>query len=78
MLQNDENALDGLLLAAHSTGDHITLARLYTQAADLTEASGNTDATCFYLTHAYVFALEQGLDIATEIHARLKAHGREE
>jgi hypothetical protein len=36
------------------------------------------DAACFYLTHAYVFALSAGATEAGALHARLLAHGREE
>ena len=35
------------------------------------------DAACFFLTHAYVFALEAGASEAGVLHARLKAQGRE-
>jgi len=78
LLRNDTKVLERLLLAAHSTGDHVELANLYIRAADLSDASGSVDAACFYLTHAYVFALEQGMDTAKKIHARLVVHGREE
>ena len=71
-------ALDAALLKAHAEGDGRALARLYTQAADLSEQSGDHDAMCFYLTHAYVFALETGAPEADALHARLKAEGREE
>ena len=67
--------LDQRLLAAHDAGDHIALVELYTQAAD---AARDLDAECFYLTHAYVFALEQNHLDYKGLHARLKAHGREE
>lgn len=78
MPQNDRETLDALLLAADASADHRALAIFYSRAADASEQSGDTDAACFYLTHAYVFALEQGLAKATEIHARLKIYGREE
>lgn len=69
------NDLDQRLLAAHDAGDHLALVDLYTQAAEATE---DLDAVCFYLTHAYVFALEQNHPDQGALHARLKAYGREE
>ncbi|MBW4982355.1 hypothetical protein KZZ07_07365 [Mameliella sp. CS4] len=67
-------ALDDMLLAAHEAGDRPALVGLYAQAA---ETVNDMDAACFYLTHAYVFALELGDRRATALHARLKAEGRE-
>ena len=66
------------MLAAHATGDTTALVGLYGKAADDCEARGEVDAACFYLVHAYVFALEIGNDAAGEFHRRLVAHGREE
>ena len=70
-------ALDAALLAAHEARDGPALARLYARAGDRRERAGDVDAACFYLTHAYVHALEEGLSEAALLHARLKAHGRE-
>ncbi len=67
--------LDADLLAAHAANDRTALIRLYTQAAD--EAADEA-AAGFYLTHAYVFALEAGAPQATALHQRLVAAGREE
>lgn len=67
--------LDAAMIAAHAAHDPAALIRLYTQAAD---ASNDLDAACFYLTHAYVFALEAGAAQAGRLHARLVHHGREE
>jgi len=61
------------LVAAHSAGDASNLVALYTQAADV---APDTDTACFFLTHAYIFALEQNHPDAASLHARLKAHGR--
>jgi len=69
------NDLDQRLLAAHDAEDYAALVGLYTQAAD---AAKDLDAACFYLTHAYIFALEQNHPDQGDLHARLKAHGREE
>ena len=67
-------ALDAQLIAAHDGDDRAALIQLYTKAADI---SNDLDAACFFLTHAYVFALEGGVPEASALHARLKAHGRE-
>lgn len=50
-------ALDRALLDAHARGDTGALIGLYAAAAD---ASGDDQAAGFFLTHAYVFALEAG------------------
>ncbi|MGK7653101.1 hypothetical protein ACSQ76_12005 [Roseovarius sp. B08] len=67
-------ALDTAMVAAHEAHDAAALIRLYTQAAD---TANDLDASCFYLTHAYVFALEAGAPDARRLHARLVRHGRE-
>ena len=67
-------SLDAQMIAAHEARDLPALVRLYTQAAD---AANDVDAACFYLTHAYIFALDAGAAEAPALHARLKAHGRE-
>ncbi|MDP5217068.1 hypothetical protein Q5Y75_07555 [Ruegeria sp. 2205SS24-7] len=69
-------ALDQLLLKAHAEDDKAALVRLYTEAADQSEAGGNVDAACFYLTHALVFALETGASEAKQLNARLVEKGR--
>jgi hypothetical protein len=66
--------LDTALLAAHETGDLDALVGLYHQAA--TEAPAE-DAAGFYLTHAYVFALEHGDRRAESIRAELIRLGRD-
>ena len=77
-MPQNEDRLDRQMLAAHARDDLGALVGLYTQAADLSEQAQNIDAACFYLTHAYIFALDTGADEAKELHARLKARGREE
>lgn len=67
-------ALDSQLLAAHARDDRAALVALYTQAADW---ANDPDAACFFLTHAYVFALERGDPRASDLHTRLKVEGRE-
>jgi len=66
--------LDAQLLSAHSAGDKAALVGLYTQAA---EQAAQVDAACFYLTHAYIFALDLGDPRARALRAELVRHGRE-
>ena len=68
------SALDAAMIAAHAAHDQAALIRLYTQAAD---EANDLDAACFFLTHAYIFALESGAPEASGLHARLVKHGRE-
>ncbi len=67
--------LDARLLAAHTAGDQCALVTLYTEAAENTPIP---DAAAFYLTHAYVHALELAHPAMPELRARLIAQGREE
>lgn len=71
----DRAELDAALLRAHETENLPALIQLYTAAAD---AEPNVDAACFYLTHAYVFALQADAPDRVALNARLVAHGREE
>ncbi|MDU9003413.1 hypothetical protein [Sedimentitalea todarodis] len=66
--------LDARLLAAHAARDHRALVALYREAA---ETADTPEAAGFYLTHAYVFALEQDHPAAPDLRARLIADGRE-
>jgi hypothetical protein len=61
------------LLDAHARDDRAALVALYTEAAD---AARNLDAACFYLTHAYIYALEKGDPDAEQLYCRLKVHQR--
>ncbi|MFT5868420.1 MAG: hypothetical protein ACI8TF_000523 [Paracoccaceae bacterium] len=67
--------LDAQLLAAHDARDAPALIQLYTLAS---EVASDPVAIGFYLTHAYVFALEKGAPEATQLRDRLIAMGREE
>ena len=66
--------LDKALIEAHTRQDAPALVALYTEAA---EAAQDETRSAFYLTHAYVFALEAGLPQASDLHKRLKDMGRE-
>jgi len=70
------NRLDAALRDAHATGDGERLARLYTRAADEAEAAGDVDAACFFLTHAWVFALQVDAAGVDALENRLVRHGR--
>jgi hypothetical protein len=63
--------LDAALLAAHAAGDGRTLVGLYAKAAETVPAP----ADAFFLTQAWVFALEAGDARATVLQARLQAMG---
>ena len=65
--------LNGRLLAAHASEDKHALVSLYTEAAD---TARDLDAACFYLTHAYIFALELNHPDQDALHKRLKDQGR--
>ncbi|MFP3383636.1 MULTISPECIES: hypothetical protein [Tritonibacter] len=69
-------ALHAAILAAHAQHDLERLVDLYAIAADSKEVEGDVDATCFFLTQAFVFALEAGVARAHELNRRLVAYGR--
>ncbi|UWQ89855.1 hypothetical protein QEZ52_13785 [Aliisedimentitalea scapharcae] len=66
--------LDARLLDAHAAKDEWALVRLYCEAAD---SATDEDAAWFFLTQAYVFALEQNHPDLEPLRARLVAGGRE-
>lgn len=66
--------LDAQLLAAHAADDRAALILLYEAAAD---GVSNPVQRSFYLTHAYVFALEAGSPEAPRLKARLIDMGSE-
>lgn len=70
----EELDLESALRDAHAVDDLPRLSALYTRAAE--RAGGETDTACFFLTHAWVFAMAAGLDEADVLRARLAAHGR--
>ncbi|MGR3814225.1 MAG: hypothetical protein ACU0AU_09035 [Cognatishimia activa] len=67
------STLDARLLKAHERDDKPALVALYTEAA---ECAAAIDAKAFYLTHAYVFALDIGAPEATSLQRQLKELGR--
>lgn len=68
--------LDQSLLDAHERNDLAELVRLYILAGDETERHGDIDAACFFLTQAFVFALELGAPEAPALNKRLADKGR--
>lgn len=67
------NRLHAALLNAHKSGDGRAMVALYTEAADDAE---DVDEEMFFLTHAYIFALECGDPSGAVLRARLEAAGR--
>ncbi|MBO9463651.1 hypothetical protein J7443_00270 [Tropicibacter sp. R15_0] len=72
----DQTRLNQELLAAHDRQDTEALVRLYTLAGDRAEMRDDIDAACFYLTHAFVFALESAAVETDELNRRLADYGR--
>ena len=65
--------LESELLAAHESRDVDAIISLYAVAA---ERSEDSEREAFFLTHAWVFALEAGDPRAPEFHRRLRELGR--
>lgn len=70
----DRDEIEAALLEAHASGNKAALSVLYARAAD---AEIDPEAQAFYLTQAYVFALDTGAPTAKVLHASLVALGRE-
>lgn len=66
--------LDSYLIDAHERGDLSALVTLYMQAADQT---GDPDAAGFYMTQAYVFALDTADARLKDLRDWLVSNGRE-
>ena len=64
--------LNERLLAAHDAGAPAPLALLYAEAA----GSAAGEAAAFYLTHAWIYALDAGLPDAEDYETRLRRLGR--
>ena len=65
--------LQSRLLVAHEKDDRAGLIGLYTEAAD---RANDLIERSFFLTHAFVFALEAGDIRASLLHERLREMGR--
>ena len=68
------SALDAALIAAHAQGDKAKLVALYSDAA---KAAPSEDERAFFLTHAYVFALEIDAPETPDLRMALAQMGRE-
>ncbi len=71
-----DSTLHQRMLQAHAAQDLNSLIALYSTAGKRMETRGDIDAACFYLTHAYVYALELDAPELTELQTRLAAYGR--
>ena len=71
------DALHQQLLEAHASENVELLATLYGRAATEAESRACVDEACFFLTQAYVFALEAGAPDAAEFNRRLAHYGRD-
>ena len=69
--------MEDKLQAAIERHDLEVLTQIYTDAANASEKRGNIGEACFFLTQAYVCALQQGADTAPRLRSRLIKHGRE-
>ena len=70
--------LNSRILEAWSSGDGLGLAELYAYAGNSMIKSGLENEGCFFLTQAYILALENGLELADSLHAELVRQGRDE
>ena len=76
-LNTSDQTLNDKILAAHDEADSSSLAKLYLEAAELKRVHDELAAVPFLLTQAYVFALECGDPLATQLHQQLVALGCE-
>ena len=71
---NKSLGLNDVIIKAHNEGDNWNLVSLYTQAAN---KANSPDLKSFFLTQAYVFALEQDHPAQWRLKSRLVAFGHE-
>ncbi len=71
-----EAELDAQLLDAHAGKNAAKIAYHYGLAADQAEIEEDIDRACFFLTHAWIFALEAGDPAADQYRSRLAVYGR--
>ena len=65
--------LNARISDAHARNDKDGLIKLYHQAA---QDSQDADETCFFLTYAYIFALETGHPLTHDLAQKLQSYGR--
>lgn len=68
--------LEARLQAAHVANDQAELVMFYSKAADLAHESGACEKAAFFLTHAWIFALESGHEKSNHLADRLRAMGK--
>lgn len=68
----DARALDRALIALHGSGRAAELSRLHAEAVEMMESVAEQR---FHLTHAWVFALEAGIEEEKALRRRLKDLG---
>ena len=68
--------LEDAILSAYAAEDQVELIRLYRRAADIAEAENDIDQAAFFLTYAWIYALELGHEDATKLCQRLADWGR--
>ena len=66
------------LAIALKTGDLDTIIEIFAVHGKTKLDKNEIDAGCYYLSNAYVYALEAGSDRVCEFHKILKSYGREE
>lgn len=66
-------SLDDDLRDAHECGDKSALVGLYTLAA---ERANTIDEACFFLTQAYIFALDDNHAAQNALKSRLRKYSR--
>lgn len=76
-MEDSRQAIKHKLQAALQRQDLELLTKIYTDTANASEQRGNINEACFFLTQAYVCALQQGADTASKLRLRLIGHGRE-
>jgi len=75
---SDFDRLSTEVLAAQACGDHAQLVQIYGTLGHAELALGHELEGAYFLTQAYVYALEGGLPEQHDIHKTLVAYGREE
>ncbi len=66
-----------VVLKLFEAGKLDDLAKLYLEWGQKLLTAKKVDEGCFFLTQAYILALEKGMNEADEIHQILKYHKRE-
>lgn len=67
--------LERPILEGHAEVDLALLAGLYAEASETAEAQGDRSRAAFFLTQAWIIALEAGLPLASQFSQQLKDWG---